>query len=226
MNAKRYGLLLTLLAFCAPAFGQQTGIQWFIAPNLNAYLPLNTPGKGTYPVLWYDSETSPKVLVGGIGVGVSALKPYGEKVTLKGQANLSKHTYWDEPFIITDENGGPIRSFLSASSDYALGIAATAHFQFTGRFSAGTGLGSQVLLTSLTRLPPDYFAGSEERQVATNRYYKRVLPVLPVELSLKLEKVLFNVRYEHGLLNRLKRELAQYKTDRFGLLTFEVGFRL
>lgn len=225
MKDRRYGLVLTFLAFCGPAFGQQTGIQWFLAPSLNLYLPVNTPGKGVYPVLWFDSQTSPKVLIGGIGVGVSALKPYGGKLTLKGQANVSKHTYWDEPFVITDENGGPIRDFQSASSDYTLGIAATAHYQFTGGFSAGTGLGSRVLLVSLTRLPPDYFAGTEDRQLAANRYYKRLVPVVPVELSLKSERMLFNLRYEHGLLNRLKRELSEYKTDRFGLLTFEVGFR-
>jgi hypothetical protein len=82
------------------------------------------------------------------------------------------------------------------------------------------------LLVSLTRLPPNYFTGPDEEQVAAIRYYKRMVPMLPVELSLKREKVLFNVRYEHGLLNRLKRPLADYQTDRFGLLTFEVGFRL
>lgn len=226
MNPKRYGLVLILLALAAPAFGQQTGIRWFIAPNVNLYLPIGTPYKGVYPVLGYDKQTTPKVLVGGFGVGVSALKPYGEKLTLKGQANLSKHTYWDEPVVLTDENGSPVRDYLSASSDYTLGLTATGHYQFTDKFSAGTGLGGQAMLVSLTRLPPNSITGPVEAQVATIRSYKRLVPMLPVELSLKLEKVLFNVRYEHGLLNRLKRPLANYQTDRFGLLTFEVGFRL
>jgi hypothetical protein len=226
MNPKPYGLVLAFLAFCAPAFGQQTGVQWFITPNVNLYLPVGTPYKGVYPVLWYDKETTPKVLIGGFGVGVSALKPYGEKLTLKGQANLSKHTYWDEPMQLIDENGAPIRDYLAGSSDYTLGLTATGHYQFTGKFSAGTGLGGQVLLVSLVRLPPNYFTGPDEEQLATSRYYKRLVPMLPVELSLKLEKILFNVRYEHGLLNRLRKPLADYQTDRFGLLSFEVGFRL
>jgi hypothetical protein len=225
MNPKHYAFVLAFLAF-APAFGQQTDFQWFVAPNVNLYLPVGTPYKGAYPVLWYDKETSPKVLIGGFGVGVSALKPYGEKLTLKGQANLSKHTYWDEPIVLTDENGGPVKDYLTASFDYTLGLTATGHYQFTRSFSAGTGLGGQVLLVALTRLPPNYFTGPDEEQTATLRYYKRMVPMLPVELSLKLEKVLFNVRYEHGLLNRLKRPLTDYQTDRFGLLTFEVGFRL
>ncbi len=226
MNPTRYGLVLILLTVAVPAFGQQKSIQWFISPNVNLYLPVGTPHKGTYPVLWYDKETSPKVLIGGFGVGASALKPYGEKLTLKGQANLSKHTYWDEPLELTDDNGSPIRRYGSASSDYSLGLTATGHYQFSERFSAGTGLGGQVLLVALTRLPPNYITGPDEGQTATLRYYKRVLPVVPVELSLKLRKLLFNVRYEHGLLNRLKRPLAEYQTDRFGLLTFEVGFGL
>ena len=41
----------------------------------------------------------------------------------------------------------------------------------------------------------------------------------------KLKKLFVYVRYEHALLNRLKKkDLAEYKTDKYGLIIFELGF--
>jgi hypothetical protein len=216
-----------LLGFGQMVRGQQRDLEWFVSPNVNMYIPVNTPGKGTYPILWYDKKTQPKVLVGGFGIGTSVLKPFRENLTLKGRGNVSKQNYWDAPITLTDQNGSPLADFQSSSSDYNLGLAATLHYQLTPAFSAGTGLGTQVLLYSLTRLPGyDGGVNPKKTQVVSNRYYKPVVLVLPVELSLKLEKLLLNVRYEQGLQNRLKSDLAQYQKDRFGILTFEVGFRL
>jgi hypothetical protein len=63
-----------------------------------------------------------------------------------------------------------------------------------------------------------------DRLIGYNNYYKRLMPMLPLELSLKFEKLFVNLRYEHGLLNRLKKDLSEYKEDKYGLLFFELGF--
>lgn len=98
-----------------------------------------------------------------------------------------------------------------------------AHYFLTEKISIGTGLGGQILLISLSRMPEIY---DSKAAVAVNRYYKPFMPTLPVELSFKSKKNLFTIRYEHGLLNRYKKDLAAYKKDKFGLLSFEVGFKL
>jgi hypothetical protein len=215
-----------LLFVSTKSFAQNKSCEWFITPNVNLYIPVNNPAKGVYPVLWYDSETKPKLLIGGFGMGISVYKPLTEKISLKGQVNLSKYTYWDERFYAR-ESGSLYKDYLSGSSDYTLGLTVTAHYFITKKLSMGTGLGSHILLISLSRLPElELNTGKSSGGVARNRYYKPLMPVFPIELSLKLEKILFNIRYEYGLLNRIKGDLKQYLNDRYSLLVFEVGFKI
>jgi long-subunit fatty acid transport protein len=110
------------------------------------------------------------------------------------------------------------------TSDYSLGLSVTVHYFITQKFSVGTGLGGQVLLLSLSRLPKNL--APSNGVIYANGYYRPFIPVLPVELSLKLRKVLFTIRYEYGLINRLKGDLGSYQKDKFALLTFEMGFRI
>jgi len=223
MRMKIYLLIVLFLSISTQAFCQTTNYDLFITFNGNLYLPSNNADKGVYPILGYDKKTDPKLLIGGFGVGISGFKLLKNKLSLKGQANLSKHTYWDEPGMFTDETGNNVLPFFSGSSDYSIGITATLHYFFTQKFSVGTGVGGQILLLSLSRLPE---TNDNKKLIAVNRYYKPLLPTLPVELSYKSPKNLFNIRYEYGLLNRFKGDLKNSKIDKFGLLTFEIGFNL
>ncbi len=222
MNAKLPVILFLLILFAVKSYSQPTDNEYFITANGNLYIPINNPAKGVYPILWYDKQTDPNVLIGGLGIGFTAINPYRSKLHLKGQVNLSRHVYWDEPIPLIDNNGNPSGVFLAGSSDFSVGITATAHYLLTDKISVGTGVGGQVLLVSLSRTPEI----NSEDVLAANNYYKRVIPVLPLELSYKTNAHLFNIRYEHGLLNKYKKGLATYKTDNYGLLYFEVGFKL
>lgn len=223
MSMKLYMVLFLWLAISIQALGQSGEYEYFITVNGNLYLPINNADKGVYPIIAYDKETSPKLLIGGLGAGISAYKTIHERLSLKPQVNLSKHTYWDKPIVVTNGLGTAIFPFLSGSSDYSLGIAATIHYFLTKNISFGTGLGGQVLLLSLSRIPDTNY---EPKTVAVNRYYKPFMPTLPVELSCKFKSKMFNIRYEHGLLNRYRGDLKDYSEDKFGLLTFEVGFKI
>jgi hypothetical protein len=220
-------MLGLLLASTGSAIGQQSPYEWFISPNVNLYIPLNNPAKGVYPVLWYDSKTKPKLLLGGFGIGGTIRKNSGKKVNLRGQANLSKHTYWDEPVLLSDENGMAIGPFLAGSSDYMLGTMVSAHYSLSEKISIGSGLSGQLLLVSISRLPLiSYQSQTIDATIAANRHYKRLVPMLPVELSFASAKRLITLRYEHGLINRVRGDLRQRMPDNFGLLTLEAGFRL
>ena len=220
---KLYFFVCSLLLLTIQAVGQTADYEYFVTVNGNLYLPVNTPEKGVYPILGYDKETDSKVLIGGMGLGFSAFKQIKNKFSLKGQANLSKHTYWDTPTWLVDDMGNPLNLFASGSSDYAIGLTASINYNLTRRLSVGTGLGGQILLISLSRLPQVY---DSKKLIAVNNYYKRFMPVLPVELSYKSDKKIFNIRYEYGLLNRLKGDLKSFKDDKFGMLFFEIGFRI
>lgn len=206
-------------------FSQTTdsGYDYYITTNGNLYLPINNPEKGTYPILWYDKETTPKVLIGGFGVGIAAWKHRTNKVSLKGQGNFSRHVYWGEPIIITDDSGNPIQDYVAGVVDYSLDLTALAHYSLNPKISVGTGIGMQVMLASLIRTPDVFDAKST---IALNKFYKRLMPVIPVELTYKSVSKSYSIRYEQGLLNRYKSNIAAYKKDSFGLLSFEIGFKI
>jgi len=223
MSLKITTLLLFLLFSAGKTYSQGAEPAYYITVNSNLYLPVNNPAKGVYPILWYDKETTPKLLIGGFGVGFAGLKPLNNKLSLKGQANISKHAYWDEAFYMIDANGFAGQKFSAGSADYALGLTATAHYFLGKRISLGAGLGSQVQLITFSRLPT---YDDREASVSVQQQYKRFMPTLPLELTLQSKKHLYNIRYEYGLLNRYKSTIAAYKKDKYSLLSFEIGFKL
>ena len=205
-------------------FAQKNKMDWFITANANLYLPVNNPQKTPYPIFWYDGNETPKIKIGGFGIGVGVFKELREKVSLKGQANFSKHAYYSDPLEFRDFNGISLFSIFPRTADYTMGLTATLHYFLSPRFSVGTGLGGQFLFYSITTLPKKQYFYDKELKIY-NHQYKPFLPTLPVELSLKFEKTFFCIRYEYGLLNRIKGDLSKYETDKYGLLTFEMGFR-
>ncbi len=223
MKAKILISVFVLLNSLINVYCQDSGYEYFITVNSNVYLPGNTSSKGTYPILWYDKTADPKLMVGGFGIGFSVLKPIKSKITLKGQANISRHAYWDESVGFRTITNQPMGDFSSVTSDYTLGLAGLVHYSLSKRISVGTGLGAQFLFLSRSRMQ---VPNSNDELKYVNKYYKPVMPVVPLELSVKSKKVLFNIRYEYGLLNRLRGDLAKEQTERFCLLTFEIGFRI
>jgi hypothetical protein len=222
-NWKQYFVLLGLAFSSFSAFCQHVDKEYFFTVNGNLYVPTKGNEKGIYPLLWYDKQTDPKFLIGGWGAGLAALKRVKDRVSLKGQANLSRHVYWEPPYQFTDESGSPSGIFQAGAVDYAVGLAANAHYFFKEKFSIGTGLGGQLLLVSLARKPE---IDDSKKSIMRNRQYKPLMPVLPLELSYKTNRRLFTIRYEQGLLNRFKQDLKRAKQDQFGLLSFEAGFQL
>lgn len=223
MSIKRCLFLFLWLGIFYKSFGQNSPYEYHINVNGNLYFPRGEVNHGTYPILWYDKETDPKLLLGGIGVGFSVLHALHEKLDWKVQFNLSKHTYWDEPITLLDNSGNMLGPFVSGSSDFMFSVIATMHYHLHKNVSVGTGLGGQLLLASYSRLPN---SPSDERPIAANQYYKPLMPVIPLELSVKLKKYLLNIRYEHALLNRYKSPLSEYKNGKYSILYLEVGFKL
>jgi hypothetical protein len=173
--------------------------------------------------LGYDKETKPKVLLGGFGVGFSAWKKLKSKTSLKWQGNFSRSVYW-EALQFTDPNNTPLGDASASSTDYSLGLTGTVHYNLSKVFSVGSGIGIQTMIVSAFYFRHGSLPDNTDRLIGYNNYYKRLMPMLPLELSLKFEKLFVNLRYEHGLLNRLKKDLSEYKEDKYGLLFFELGF--
>ncbi|TDE12110.1 hypothetical protein [Dyadobacter psychrotolerans] len=226
MTRKINFLILCLLASLSVC-GQENKREWYLNASINAYVPGGNSDKSIFPVLGYNRNTSPKLLLGGVGTGASLWSPVSRDLSLKVYTNISKHTYWDEPLMIKDAGGASNGIYNGWSSDYVLGVGATIHYNLAGRLSVGAGAGTHVLIASLSGLPEIYGYGVEiEKSIVLNHYYKRILPVVPLEVSYKLRNALINLRYDLSPLNRLKGQLGKSKSERYGILALEVGFRL
>jgi len=223
----RISLLIALLLVCLTASAQESTTEWFLNANVNAYIPGGKSAKSVFPVLGYNRNTSPKLLLGGVGAGAFLWRPVSEDLHLKVYGTISKLSYWDDPVIITNGVGAYSGTLQNWSSDYVLGIGGIIHYNLANRLLVGAGLGTQTFLISLSRMPEMYGYGNPaEPSIAINRYYKRILPVVPFEIAYKMEKMLINLRYDLGLLNCLKGELGKNKSEKFGVITLEVGFKL
>ncbi|WP_247237434.1 hypothetical protein [Telluribacter sp. SYSU D00476] len=209
------------------AFSQSSPTEWYFTPNANLYLPGQSSDKATSPLLWYDHNRSPRVQVGGFGIGTTALTTWTRSFSLKTQANLSRNSYWDSPFDVRDQDGRARGFFQGAASDYTLGLTSTLQLGLTKGLSVGTGLGGRMLLVSQTRWWD--FDNSIELtpgKLYPNKQYRRFMPVVPAEVMWKAGQVMLNARYEWSLLGDWKSMYPMSQSEKHNLLVVEVGIPL
>jgi hypothetical protein len=226
---KQFLLILLLVAFLKiDSVSQPRTFKNYLTVNGNLFYPLRNSGQGVYPILSYDKAADPKLRVGGLGIGFSTFISTSEesKISLKAQTNFSRHVYWDEPANFRDFNNSSLGVYQPSSVDYSLGLTGTGQYNFFDCFYVGIGVGTQILLKSISKAPEFQFSVDSKESYLSNNYYKILMPVAPFEVSYRNEKWLFNIRYEQALLNRYKKELGKYKVGTYGLLTYEVGLRI
>ncbi len=160
----------------------------------------------------------------GMGIGFSGkiMMPLKKKFILRCSADIMLNTYSDGPFTATDNSGQALGNLGNTTVDLSIGLIPTIHYSLHKNFSIGTGLGLRTLLGSATA----YTGIAQYQNTSTNDYYKRFMPVLPIEMSLKVDKVLLNLRYEYSILNKIGGDLADYKTEKYGILSLEVGYKI
>jgi len=76
---RHFVLSFVMLLSFLPALSQEkeeNPIDLYITLNTNLYLAGKSSDKAMFPILGYDKTTDPKLLVGGFGIGLSALKSY------------------------------------------------------------------------------------------------------------------------------------------------------
>lgn len=224
---RRIMIWASALLFALQANAQETPNEWFLNANINIQIPGGNSQKSVYPVLAYNRDTDPKFLLGGVGAGAFLLKPLSSDLHLKAHGYLSKISYWDDPVELKSPVGDNIGVYQAGGSDYVAGINGLVHYHLANRLSLGTGLGAQVLLVSFSRTPAIYGYGEPtDKSFITNHHYKTIRPVIPVELSYRLPKVVLNLRYDIGPFNRIKGDLGKVSKERADVLSLEVGFKL
>lgn len=191
--------------FSFQIFAQKVPQEWYLDLNVNRYMPTD------------------KVQESGIGFGFGGkmIMPLKKKFQLKSSANIMFNSY-SGIFQATDNVGNTLGTLANTTVDLSVGLIPTIHYSLHKNFSIGTGIGLRTLLASVTA----YDGNTQLKNTSVNDYYKRFMPILPVEISLKINKILLNLRYEYSLLNKVRGDLADYKTERYGIVSLEIGYKI
>lgn len=216
-------ILLFLMFIPLMLNAQENTFSHYITINTNLYAPIGSD-KQMYPILWYNKDLKPKVMLGGFGAGFTMLKSLNEKSMLKLSANVSRSIYWDESVVVRNDFNEWLGTFYVTSTDVTVGLGGVYHFVLSDKFSMGTGVAIQTLLKSTGRFREKNL--EDAPKIDGNKYYKTVMPMIPIEITYRKDKWLFNLRYEQALLNRYKKNLADDFSENYGLIFFELGYRI
>ena len=214
-----FKFIIALIFFCTlKSFSQNTKSELFITANLNMYFP-TSPLQQVQPIIQFSNPFS----IGGFGIGATLLNSLNKTLTLKSHANVSFNKFKDTPILLTDPSGQSLGNITGITRNLNLGIISTINYSLTNRFSMGAGLGLKILLDSRTNYN---FINQSTLGTSINGYYKPITPVFPIEATLKLKKMMFNLRYEYSILNTLRGDLSNYKSEKYSLISLEIGYKI
>jgi hypothetical protein len=192
-------------------------VEYFLVGNANLYFP-NSDSKNAYPILWLDKDEKPKFQAGGFGLGVSRYQEINSNLLFKAEVGAQRVRYWDESFNARDGYNNSLGSFSRFTTEYSFNMNGVLHYSPGERFSIGTGLSLHILLSSVSKVG--------QLEFTYPNHYKPVMPLIPLELTMKFEKTVLNLRYERGLLNKNKADLAEEAKENYSMLVFQFGYKL
>lgn len=193
----------------------------------NLRLPGNA-SQGTMAIVSRDKDRLyRKFLVGGFTAGISAFSSPADKLDLKWTANVSRQILYGEA-VRFNKGPGPQDALgftNTVMAEYFMGFNGVAHYRVGEKFSVGAGVGFEMLLASHTSFP--YAASTDDKPVSyRNREFKPLMPVVPIELSWKEERFLYNIRYDVGLANRYRTAMEHYGPNMFHTVSLEIGMKI
>lgn len=217
---KKVFLLMTVVVFACTSnsFSQKLKPELYVTANLNVYFPTNS-SQGVQSIIQFSNPFS----IGGFGIGATLLNPLSENWVLKNTGGITFNKFKDSPIMMTDPSGQSLGNVNGVTRDLNVGIISTINYSLTQHFLIGTGLGLKVLLDSRTNYN---LINQTSLGTSINGYYKPLIPVIPIEATLTTKKLLVNLRYEYSPVNRIRGDLADYKTEKYSLISLEIGYKI
>lgn len=216
-------LLLTALFFNSLSF--LNAQQWTLHLSGNESYPLQAPGKGQYPILWYSSAEGRGVLLGGFGGGVSWQRNWKAPWLLKAQTNVFRSRYYDEPIFVVDEQGQSLGARLGISTNLNVNVLALAKAELAPWMQLGIGLGVQGQILSRSSYGEALISGEARSLKFWNPSLAPVMLVLPAEASSLIgRRWSVTARAELGLSPASRLPYA--KKGRWLNTVLEVGYLL
>ena len=200
--------------------------QWSVHLHLNEYYPLNSDGKGYYPMLWYSSKDDRGVLLGGFGGGVSWGKVLNDKWNLKVQANFGRSRYYAPPVFFVDENGQSLGFASGITNNLNVSALVVPRYRLSGRVQLGMGLGAYTTPVSRSDYGSVIFFGEKRSLKFTDKSTQPFILTLPAEFVFQPLASRFSLTWRvEPALTRVSR-LPFATGERFLLSVLELGWRL
>ncbi len=207
--------------------GNKTSAQsWGVHLNGNSTFPISNDRKGQYPILWYDSDQDPSILVGGFGAGVSYQRPWRGNTQLKFQLNAQRSRFYDEPTIFWDANGQPILGVIGINNNLNASVLSLVLLPITEnqKWLLGVGLGLRGTFFSKTDYGEAFVDGEKASLKLKNKSLAPVVAILPIELTKYFgERFSVTTRAETALSGTSR--LSANKKERTMVVLVEVGYR-
>jgi|GEM_PF-1230493 len=221
MNAYFKPIFLAALFFNSLSISKAQ--EWTLHLSGNESYPLQAPGKGQYPILWYSDTEGRGVLLGGFGGGVSWQRDLKSSWLLKIQSNVFRSRYYDEPVIFVDEQGQLLGATLGITTNLNANLLATIKAMPTTWLQAGLGLGLQGQVLSRSNYGAAVSNGEARDLKFWNRSLTPVMVMLPAEATFRLgRRWSVTARAELGLTPASK--VAYFKKERWINTVLEVGY--
>ena len=137
--------------------------------------------------------------------------------------DLSRNTFWNKIILLKNRQGVTIGDIATATSEFTIGANAILKYKFSEKIALGAGLGSRFLLIALSKVP---VIDGNNSQFVVVKDSKRIRPIIPIEFSIIGKKTIYSIRYEVSILEHSKKNIALGMNDNYGLMYFEIGFKI
>ncbi len=222
----KYCTIPLLFAFMLTFLCALPAQQWSVHLQLNEYYPLNSGGKGYYPMLWYSGEDDRGVLLGGFGGGVSWSKALNGNWNLKAQANFGRSRYYAPPVLFVDENGQSLGFGSGITTSLNISALVVPRYRLSGWVQLGLGLGAYATPVSKSDYGSIIFFGEKRTLKYTDKSNQPLILTLPVEFVFQPLSSRFSLTWRvEPALTRVSR-LPFATGERFLLSILELGWRL
>ena len=207
-------------------FGQNIH-KFYIHVGTNLTLPSDESSRSTFPIIAYNDEFKPSLLLGGFNAGITYNKHLSDKKYISAVISLARHSSWEEAFPFTD-NQGLLYGFNKYNKvDYVLKVLPIFTYALTPRLTLGIGFGGNISIISISALPDVQLFGIDRKgEIAINKYNRLFNPLLPVEIRYHLKKIYFGARFEYGPFNTNRSDIKEMLKSKNNYVCFELGFKL
>ena len=195
--------------------------------GVNLTAPYGETRQTMFPIVGYDKTITPKLLIGGLNLGLTHHHKLGNRLYLNTTLSFARHTTWEGILRQTDVQGNRLGDIKYNKVDYVLKLVPTVAYSLTDRLTAGIGIGTNISLFSISPTPETVLFGEEKKAgTAINKYNRLLNPVIPLELKYYLNKMFFGARFEYAPFNSNRSDLADVLVSKKNYINFEVGYKL